>query len=133
MLPVCCTFESIVLKLLLHVDMAIYIYMAGEGLWNSPPIGGIYVSHIYWCITSKEAVRIVLLFRSLWLGTLYKWSFDCAPIFSYTSKLCFCIIYVPILHALSREKINKGLRQRSTAYTYTFDKGPGLRLYVLKR
>ena len=33
-------------------------------------------------------------------GILYKCHLDCAPIFSYASKLSFCVIYVPILHAV---------------------------------
>ena len=57
MLPICFTFDSFVLKLLLHVHMATCVYMAGEGLWNLE----IYVSHVNWCIANNEAVRIVLL------------------------------------------------------------------------
>ena len=107
MLPGCYTFDSFVLKLLLHVYMVIYVYMVGEGLWNSPPgvahcrcqILEIYVSHVNWCIANKEAVRVVLV-KSLWLSILYKWPLDCAPIFTYALKLSFCIIYVPILHVV---------------------------------
>ena len=80
--------------------MAIYVYVAGEGLWNSPlgvahhryQIVEIYVHHVNWCIVNKESVRVVLSFRILWLGTLCKWTLDCATIFSYASKLSFCII-----------------------------------------
>ena len=73
-------------------------------------------------------MRVVILFKSLWLGTLYKWPLDCAPIFRYAWKLCFCIIYVPIIHAV----FLKGLELRPFAYTYAFGRGLRLRLYAVK-
>ena len=39
-------------------------------------------------------------FRMFWYGTLCKQTLDCAFILSYASKLSFCIIYLPMLHAI---------------------------------
>ena len=110
--------------------------MTGEGLLeqslrggDSPqvPNFGIYVSFVNWCIPNKEAVRVVL-FSSLWHGTLYKWPLHCAPIFSSVS-----FMYPSSMLHLSREKIYNGYGWRPIAYMYAFYKGLRPRLYILKR
>ena len=64
------------------------------------------------------SVRVVLSFRILWLVTLCKWTLDCAPIFRYASKLSFCIIYVPISHAVFVKGKDRRGSQTETYHTY---------------
>ena len=92
-------------------------------------------SHVNWCIANKKAVRVVLLFRSLWLGTLYKQPLDCIPIFSHALKLSFSVsfMYPSYMLSLLREKTYKGLRLRFTAYIYGFTKGLGPKPYAVKQ
>ena len=80
-------------------------------------------------------MRVVVPFRILWPGTLCKWTLDCDPIFSYASKLSFCIIYVPLpTCCLCQGKRYIRVSDPNTmAYVYVIARGLQQRPYALKR